>query len=318
MSLIPTIPVISGSGKPRLVLVVEPGTEIYTSIGATTFAANSVTEAAGSPVNVVSSSAANPTELETSSAHGLSVNQWVRIAGHTSTPDINGDWKVEAVPSSTEFRIAANVTGAGGATGTIKRIPAFLARGIVPNMRVRGSLVAGALSETVYAKIMAIDDTNGILTVDSWIGGTPTNGQTIVIDGWVADLPRCNSLRESFTPDQIVHQVYRARKSVKRYGYIYSVELNYSVYVSGDTLLLLRPMLSPKKNDRLVVIPRIDVPEYQYNVYMSNSVELELFGEGLGHRGFRMVLEGTESIPDLPMNSSGYGFSYGSSYGDQL
>lgn len=318
MSIIPTIPIITGKGKPRLMLIVETGTEPYTTVGTTTFTSTTMTEAEGSSANISSSSTANPTVITTATNHGLSAGQYVVIAGHTSTPDINGKWKVERIVSVTQFTIAANVTAGGGAAGTVKRTPAFLARGIAPNMRLRSGVVSGSLTETAYARITAVDDTNNILTVDSWVGGTPTGGQIGVIDGWVADLPRCQALKESFTPDQIVHAIYRAKKSVKRYGYSYACTMDYSKYVSGDTLLLLQAMLSPKKNDRLVVVPRVDSPEYQYNVFITNTIELELYGQGLGHRGFQIQLQGTEPLAAFPMISSGYGFGYGQSYGDQL
>lgn len=65
---------------------------------------------------IVSSSIANPTEIETSTAHGLTDGDTVVIFGHSgSTPDINGSHTVTVV-DDTHFTIAVNVTadGTGG------------------------------------------------------------------------------------------------------------------------------------------------------------------------------------------------------------
>jgi Putative phage tail protein len=70
---------------------------------------------------ISSSSVANPTVVTTSTAHGFTTGDTVRIANHSgSTPSINGDW-VCTVISTTTFSVPANVTVGGGASGTVKR-----------------------------------------------------------------------------------------------------------------------------------------------------------------------------------------------------
>jgi hypothetical protein len=315
MSVIPTISTITGIGKPRLLLLKASGKEYYSSLGTTTYTANSVSEADGASATITTSSVANPTLITTSGAHGLTTAHWAKIAGHSgSTPSLNGDWKVESVPLTTTLKIAANVT-VGGSGGTIVRTPAFLLRTILPGMRVRGTVVTGSLTETTYAKILSIS--GNTITVDAWTKGTPTDGQVFYVDGWVADLPRGQRLKQTFIPDKIVHNIYRSKKSSKHYGYLYRAELDYSRYISGDTLLLMMRHLNMTQDDRLVFIPYVDAPN-EYNVMMNDPIDLELFGQGLGHRGVTLVFTGTEGVSGLPMSGTGYGYFYATNYGNGL
>lgn len=61
---------------------------------------------------ISSSSAANPSVITTSVSHGLSTGDVVTLSGLSTTPDINGTWKV-TVTGSTTFTVPASVTTAG-------------------------------------------------------------------------------------------------------------------------------------------------------------------------------------------------------------
>lgn len=74
----------------------------------------------GSAINITSSSVANPTVVTTATAHSLTTGDTVLIAGHSSTPSINGSYTV-TVTGTTTFTIAVNVTVGGGAAGTVTR-----------------------------------------------------------------------------------------------------------------------------------------------------------------------------------------------------
>jgi hypothetical protein len=67
--------------------------------------------------SITSNSAANPTVVTTSAAHGLSNGAKVSITGSNSTPSIDGIWTVSGVTSTT-FTIPVNVTAAGS-SGTV-------------------------------------------------------------------------------------------------------------------------------------------------------------------------------------------------------
>lgn len=68
---------------------------------------------------ITSSSVASPTVV-TSTTHGLQTGDSILIAGHTSTPTINGEHTVTVTGANT-FTIPVNVTVGGGATGTVQR-----------------------------------------------------------------------------------------------------------------------------------------------------------------------------------------------------
>jgi hypothetical protein len=238
MSLTPSIRHILGTGRPRVVVITPT---IYTSSGATTFTATSVTEA-GTPALVSS---------------GVRVNQRV-----------------------TSFKV-----------------------------------IAGQPDKPVYAKITAIDDSTDTITVDSWIGGTPTDAQVITVDGYIADLPTPENLKESFAPDYLIHKLYRGRKDSIFYGWDYTCEIDYSTNVFGDVLILLKHHFTKEDNKRLILIPRNNNPEFQYNVIYNGAIELSKSRDG--YKGFRLSFIGTELQPSLQMYG-GYGTNYATNFGTCL
>lgn len=67
---------------------------------------------------ISTSSVAASTVITTSAAHGLATGVYVQIAGHNSTPTINGIYKITVI-STTKFSIPIAVTVAGsGGTAT--------------------------------------------------------------------------------------------------------------------------------------------------------------------------------------------------------
>jgi hypothetical protein len=163
-----------------------------------------------------------------------------------------------------------------------------------------------------------VNKENGVITIDGWTNGTPTNGQKFLVDGWVIDLPRCQNMVETFEPDYLIHSLYGGdsgnRDVVKFRGWRYEVELDYSEYISADTIFALRNIMNCKKFDQLFVIPHIDKQKYQYNVYFSNQIDLERYGLSPGHKNFKLKLKSKETVP-FPNESGGYGTMYGYSYG---
>lgn len=172
---------------------------------------------------------------------------------------------------------------------------------------------SGKPNKPVFAKILSVDDVNDIITVDEWIGGTPTNAQPIVVDGFVMDLPRCQEMTEVFTPDNLIHKLYRRRKDTKFYGWGYRCTLDYSAYATGDMFLDLIPGLNLGENDRLVLIPRKDVPQFQYNVYFADPINLSLYGKSPGYRKPVFAFESKENLASFPI-VAGYGSQFGVNY----
>lgn len=92
-------------GQGRLFVVVKEGSEII--------AGDLVFGGSTTNVGVTSSSAANPSEITTDSAHGFTVGNLVTIRGHSSEPYINSTYAVASTPTTTTFTITKAVTSPG-------------------------------------------------------------------------------------------------------------------------------------------------------------------------------------------------------------
>ncbi len=324
----PTVKTISGEGKPRILLVMKSGDEFYDSKGTTVYTATTVTESDGLDSTNTTSSVADPTTITTSAAHGVVQDDWCDISGHMgSTPSIDGEHRVIDAPTSTTFRIDVNVT-VGGTGGLVHRIPAFQNQGVRINQRVLASeVIAGQPNKGTYGKIKALDESASPrkLTVDKWVPSTPTGGQSFTVDGWITDLPRCQQLTEVFTPDVLVHNLFRGttgtpRRETKFYGWRYAAILDYSDFISADTLIDMRQELGMRKDDKLILIPREDVPGFQYNVYYAEPIEIALDSANTPFPHYEkaaFVFSSTENLTAWNI-TAGYGFNYAADYGNSL
>jgi len=311
----PTIPIMNGDGKPRL--IVKYDTPIVTTREATTFTSTTMTEADGASKTIELTTVASGKGLVVKiTGHGYYQGDWVRISGNTSsTPSINGDHEIMAIVDANNF-VIDTICSASSDDGSCKRIPAFTSKAIEQNMRLTSLINTGDMDEFAYGKV--VDVSASTITVDEWINGTPTNGKVATIDGFVADLPYCKKLTETFTPEVLVHKIYKARRVTKNYGFTYKARLDYSQLITGDTMLLLKQHFTVKDGAQVVLIPRVDTPEYQYNVYLSDPVDTSIFfsnGEGRGHRDMIFVFQGKDLLPDLPIRSSGWGYGWGKLWG---
>jgi hypothetical protein len=186
------------------------------------------------------------------------------------------------------------------------------------NMRC-WALTTGA--EFTFGKITDVDDGTDTITVEEWSNGTPPNGATLYVNGWVIDLPYCETLVERFEPDYIVHPLYGgfagARLISRWRGWKYTADLVYSTYLSGETLYDLRPALNMDVDDKLILIPRKSAPGFQYNVIYAETISVAPFGYQKGHKGVIIKLRGTENVGEWPIQA-GYGFNYARDYGTGL
>lgn len=305
---------INGSGKPRLILVLAR------------------------PFGYIAScTIANPTELATYIPHKLVTGMMVRIAGNTgSTPTINGDFQITVTGNST-FTIPVNVTvnGTGGtfealtqiyeSTGTTVYTATGLAETGSPSYsmiktghRVYSTRTSGGIDNPTTAKVLTT--AIGALTLDVWTNGTPTNGNKFRIDGVIVDLPRCQEMTEEFTPDNLLHSLYNGNQgsvlTTKMRGWKYKCTIDYSKYISADTLTSMRFHLAQGPDDQLILVPRTDAPQYQYNVIFADPVQLTR--QRLeGHRKPIFAFQGKENLSQWPI-IDGYGVGYAQNYGMQL
>ena len=230
---------------------------------------------------------------------------------------INGDGKprilvIKEDPAYTSSGTTAFTSTTATETGT----PVLSA--VRAGMRIRSLVVrAGSPSLEVYARITAVNDTTDTITVAEWIGGTPTNAQPFVVDGYVIDLPYCYALIEKFSPDQLIHRLWRSRKSSVFFGWGYGAHLDYSQWIAADTLIDMYHALNISGADKIILIPRVDKPGNNYNVIYDGDINIQRFGKGPGHRGVSFAFVGTENVA-WPIPQSGYGFNYSYDFGTGL
>ncbi|MFI5250793.1 MAG: hypothetical protein ACHQQQ_00050 [Bacteroidota bacterium] len=306
----PSINYYAGSGTPRLIAIKSL---IYESASDTTFTESTIQEDEGSPVNIASSEIGNPAVILTESPNDFQQGDWVRISGHSgSIPDINGIYQVLEKPDPSTIKIGVNLT-TGGTGGAVRWTSAFLERGLTPNQRI----VVDTGDFVSYAKILSVDTTvesAPVIIIDRWSNGVPQNGSIFSVDGYIADLPRCGEMTEAHTPYGLVHNLYRGRKSSKQFGWTYRCAFDYSKYFSADAVLALIEQLNIGPDDSLILIPRNDAPEYQYNVFYKDDIQVSLFGRSPGYRKVILSFEGME-LQSFPKPLTGYGAAYGWNYG---
>jgi len=308
----PTFQHISGSGKPRILVL--KAKRAWDSLGATTYTVTTATEAEGTSFTIVSSSTVNDS-IVTSVANTFTVGMRINVAGHTgSVPDINGKRTVLQILSTTEAKIDVDIT-TGGTGGTARQTPDF--RLVRVGMRIASRLVtAGSSDREVYAKVKTVDDILNVITIsdDGWVYGQPTNGQAFSVDGWVIDLPYSEELLETFSPDLLEHNLYRSRIVSKFFGWKYRASVDYSTRILADTLIDMEPALNIERDDKIVLIPRADKPGYNYNCVYGGDISVARYGQSPGHKGFIVSFKGTENVA-WPIPRSGYGFQTGEAYG---
>lgn len=291
---------------------------------------------------VWTSSSITGSAITTVKPHKMVTGQRVRIMNHSgSTPAINNTAYTIVVTGEKVFQIPVNVSvaGTGGqfealsafyeSTGTT----AFTSTGITETglptfasvqvgMKVSSFRTVSGVDLPTFAKITA--KATGALTVDSWSNGTPTAGKRFLVDGWVTDLPYCNSLRERFEADDLVHELFAGDSGsideVKHRGWKYFLQLDYSQYIKADTLISMRDFLAASRRDRLIVIPRSDKPQLQYLVRFVEPVEMSRYGKSPGYKGVIFSFKAVANLPSFPIENSrgGYGTGYAQNYGTNL
>jgi hypothetical protein len=73
------------------------------------------------PVNIASSTNANPSVITTAAAHGYASGDTGEILNHLVNTNVNGTW-VMTVLSTTTFSVPQPANGVGGATGTVQKM----------------------------------------------------------------------------------------------------------------------------------------------------------------------------------------------------
>jgi len=172
-----------------------------------------------------------------------------------------------------------------------------------------------------YGKVTQIDIVLKKLWVDSWVGGVPTNGIVYKVDGWIADLPRTleKGIEESCTQLKRVIKMYRNNLSVRLYGFSYSAVLDFEKRFTPDAMFEMRGIFQQDldgDSQRLFLIPRVDKPGFNYEVFIDDDINAVLHPSGDFHSGIKLRFRGKRPLASLPWAQfGGYGFNFGRDFG---
>lgn len=176
-------------------------------------------------------------------------------------------------------------------------------------------------NESTYGKITAYVDFTNTLVVNGWSNGTPRVNAPYDIQNIIIDLPYCESLIETFTPDFITFKGVNGKIFIHKRGFYYSAQLNYASYMKGTILGQLRPLYNKNKSN-FTFYPRSDNLKISYTVDISPDEDIN-FKQAPFHQGHELVvinLIGVKRLSEAtfynPFASlEGYGYSYGTDYG---
>lgn len=143
------------------------------------------------------------------------------------------------------------------------------------NALVRSGTTDSPAEDTV-GKITAYNDTTDILTIDEWSNGTPGVSKPVIIQNKRIDLPFCQRLIETFTPDFIVKKMITGEIRRNKRGFYYSARLDYSRYFHKDNMALLKDLFNIN-NSNFVFYPRVDNLSVSYPIDIDPESEVSFY-----------------------------------------
>lgn len=178
-------------------------------------------------------------------------------------------------------------------------------------------------SEVTDGRVSSFDNSTDILTVeDGWSNGNPASGAALSIGSFRIDLPYCQHLIESWTPDFLTNKLQNGNISIRKRGFYYSAVLDYAQFADGSLVEDFAALFKSQYKD-FTFYPRRDNLAISYTVDLSPDTVFQL-QQARGHRFHKLMridLVGTRRLSDVNLKvpaGDGYGFDYGSNYGDSL
>lgn len=348
----PKTTIVNGAGKPRLIIATDP---FYRSSDPCVYSGNGVV-LAGSPTlcpplapgqrltayREVNAAPPKPTFgriTEIDEVNGrIAIDGWTNgIPACIPAPpsaEPGGDGEVD--PGSRRYAVSYIVDGNETQIGipsdavAIEGSPrAILLTGIpVRGQGINGACTARKVYRTkaggsVWYLAGLIDDNSTTrwtdTITDANLGDEPPGGTVpgFVVDGWIADLPRCQEMIETFEPYTLIHRLHRGTVRAKFFGWQYHISLDYSKFLSADAIQDLRRQLHASPDGRLILLPRRDAPQFQYNVYCDEPLNIARYGKSPGYRNVLLHFAGAELVSSLPF-AAGYGCGFSQLYGEQF
>jgi hypothetical protein len=170
-------------------------------------------------------------------------------------------------------------------------------------MKGLGIWTKNSSNEDTWGVTQSYVDLTGVITVLSWSNGNPNAGAVVELKGRYVDLPYCQRLTETFTPDYIVKKMLRGKIIMVKRGFYYSATLDYSGYLHKNEMQIIRYLYESSMNgcgfyprrDNTSVLYTVDIdPESQISFYQLQRHQ--------GHGGVIINIIGTERLLRIPFD----------------
>ena len=223
---------------------------------------------------------------------------------------IHGTGKPRFVlPSEEQFGehgfAAKTVASSTDTTVVIKTIVAGELNTINTNFGMKGLGVLSANSSGTSTRgvCQSYVDATGTITVESWSNGNPYADKAVTLAGRYIDLPYCQRLTESFTPDFIVKKMLNGNIVRIKRGFYYSASLDYARYLHKDEMEIIRYLFEKTMNgcgfyprrDNTALYYAIDIdPESAISFYQLQNHQ--------GHGGVVINITGITRVDRIPFS----------------
>lgn len=201
--------------------------------------------------------------------------------------------------------VAKTVATSTSTTVTIQTVVAGELNTINDNYGMKGLGVWSKNSggEDTYGACQSYVDATGVITVDAWTNGNPNTSASVTLVGRYIDLPYCQRLTESFTPDYIVKKMYDGTMRYIKRGFYYRATLDYSGYFHKDEMEIIRYLYETSMNG-CGFYPRKDNTAVLYSVDIDPESEISFYQlqRHQGHGGVVITITGIQRIARIPFN----------------
>lgn len=198
---------------------------------------------------------------------------------------------------------AKTVDTATTTTVTIKTVVAGELNYIDANFGMKGVGVKSLNSsnEFTYGVCQSFVDATGVITVDSWSNSNPAADKSVTLQGRYIDLPYCQRLTESFSPDYITKKMLNGEIRFIKRGFYYRASLDYSGYLHKDEMEIIRYLYETEMNG-CGFYPRRDNTALYYTVDIDPESEISFYQlqRHQGHGGVVININGVERLARIP------------------
>lgn len=171
----------------------------------------------------------------------------------------------------------------------------------------------GLVGLQIWSKNSSAEDTWGVIrsfvastkvfTVESWTNGNPNTSAAVEFKGRVIDLPYCQRLTESFSPEYIVKTMLDGDLRYIKKGFRYRATLDYSRYLDKPEMEIIRYLYESTMNG-CGFYPRRDNTAILYSVDIDaeSSVNFYQLQNHQGHGGVIISIVGLQRLSRIPFN----------------